>query len=45
MFVEVALVANKFAIIAEEVTFKFVVTKFPVDVPPPNVMVVVAVFP
>lgn len=45
VLVEVVFVANKFKINAEEVTFKLVVTKLPVDVPPPKVMVVVAVFP
>ena len=43
--VEVALVVVLFKIVAVPVTFKLVVTKFPVEVPPPKVMVVVAVFP
>lgn len=43
--VKVELVANKFAISADEVTLKLVVTKFPVEVPPANWMLDVATFP
>lgn len=43
--VEVAFVVVLFKIVAVPVTFKFVVTKFPVDVPPPNSIVDVATLP
>jgi hypothetical protein len=45
VFVPVALVQIRFVVVAVSVTFKLVVTKFPVEVPPPNVMVEVATFP
>lgn len=44
-FVNVADVPVKLAIIAEDVTFKLAVTKFPVDVPPANWINCVVTFP
>lgn len=43
--VVVALVAKRLRKVPVPVTFKFVLTKLPVEVPPPNSMVVVAVLP
>ncbi len=42
---DVAFVTTRLSAVAVPVTFKFVVTKFPVDVPPPNSMVEVATLP
>ena len=44
-FVNVADVPVKLAIIAEDVTFKLAVTKFPVEVPPANWIKLVVTFP